>query len=312
MNSKNKKLLVIIAIVLVFFVVFFIFYKYKSNSKLNYISPEENETTQELVQRINLIDTDGDGLKDWEEVLWKTDPNNPDTDEDGMNDNEEILNQRDPLVKGEGDLNNKITQINSFSENTKTTLNQTDILAREIFTGYVALKQNNALGTIEQEDFIEKITSANLNLEQNIQYLTLNDIKVISDSSKKTLQKYADELKKVFSENPTLRDDNVILKEALDNEDPKILDEIKSNTIFYKKFTDNLIGLEVPNELKNYHLDLINLFKQMTENTKQMIQVFEDPILGLVGAKSYSETTNKIINTSVELGKYFKEKNINF
>lgn len=312
MNPKIKKLLIIIAIVLVFFGVFFIVLEYRNN-KVNYVSAEENETTQELVQRINLIDSDEDGLKDWEEILWKTDPNNPDSDGDGMNDNDEVLNQRDPLVKGEGSLNNiTTTQKNNSLENTQTTLTQTDILAREIFTGYVALKQNGTLGTEEQEIFIKKITSSNLEIEQDINYLTLNDIKIVYDSSKETLQKYADELKTVFSKNPTLRDDNVILKESLDNEDPEILEEIKSNTVFYKSFIDSLIQLEVPNEIKNYHLNLINLFEQMIGDTKQMVLVFEDPILGLAGAKNYSNTTNKVIDVSVELGKYFKKKNINF
>ena len=41
------------------------------------------------------VDTDGDGLKDWEELLWKTDSNKIDTDGDGTNDNEEIsLNKK--------------------------------------------------------------------------------------------------------------------------------------------------------------------------------------------------------------------------
>ena len=37
------------------------------------------------------IDTDSDGLKDWEERLWRTDANNKDTDNDGASDGEEVL-----------------------------------------------------------------------------------------------------------------------------------------------------------------------------------------------------------------------------
>ena len=167
----NKKLFVVLGVVLVFFVMFIFFNKYKNN-KLNYVSAAENQRTQEITQKIIQKDSDNDGLKDWEEVLWKTDPNNPDTDEDGMNDNEEVLIGRDPLTEGEGNINKVITEEGNESQTTQTTLTQTDILAREIFTGYVALKQNDGLGTQEQDEFIQKITSNSLNFESNIKNLS--------------------------------------------------------------------------------------------------------------------------------------------
>jgi hypothetical protein len=46
-------------------------------------------------------DTDGDGLKDGDEVLiWHTDPLNPDTDSDGYKDGEEVKNGYNPLGAG--------------------------------------------------------------------------------------------------------------------------------------------------------------------------------------------------------------------
>mgnify|MGYP003394785642 CR=1 FL=1 len=41
------------------------------------------------------IDTDKDGLQDWEEALWKTDPNNPDSDGDGIKDGDEAQENAD-------------------------------------------------------------------------------------------------------------------------------------------------------------------------------------------------------------------------
>ncbi|MFC1612815.1 hypothetical protein ACFL23_00610 [Patescibacteria group bacterium] len=47
---------------------------------------------------ISKIDTDGDGIADYEEVdIYKTDPKNIDTDRDGHNDGDEILGGYDPL-----------------------------------------------------------------------------------------------------------------------------------------------------------------------------------------------------------------------
>lgn len=48
-------------------------------------------------------DSDNDGLKDWQEELYKTDPYNPDTDGDGYLDGEEVNSGHNPLVKAPGD-----------------------------------------------------------------------------------------------------------------------------------------------------------------------------------------------------------------
>ncbi len=57
---------------------------------------------QTIVESQNL-DTDNDGLKDWEEELYKTDKLNPDTDNDGYLDGEEINSGNNPLIKAPGD-----------------------------------------------------------------------------------------------------------------------------------------------------------------------------------------------------------------
>ena len=48
-------------------------------------------------------DTDRDGLLDWEETLWKTDPTQADTDKDGTSDSQEVAERRDPTKPAPGD-----------------------------------------------------------------------------------------------------------------------------------------------------------------------------------------------------------------
>jgi len=49
-------------------------------------------------------DSDGDGLSDVLEDVYKTDKNNPDTDGDGYLDGNEVENGYDPLVPGSAKL----------------------------------------------------------------------------------------------------------------------------------------------------------------------------------------------------------------
>ena len=50
------------------------------------------------------LDSDSDGLKDWEETLRKTNPQNPDSDSDGTFDGEEVAKGRNPLLAGPNDF----------------------------------------------------------------------------------------------------------------------------------------------------------------------------------------------------------------
>ncbi len=52
------------------------------------------------------IDTDSDGLCDYDETYWNTDFKNPDTDGDGFKDGEEVLTGHDPVKAGPDDLLN--------------------------------------------------------------------------------------------------------------------------------------------------------------------------------------------------------------
>ena len=67
-----------------------------------FLVSKENQKTKDLEKKLEkmklIIDSDGDGLTDYQEKLYGTDPFDPDTDADGLSDYEEIkVYQTDPL-----------------------------------------------------------------------------------------------------------------------------------------------------------------------------------------------------------------------
>ena len=64
--------------------------------------PPKKEVAKAGVKTPNplLQDSDNDGLQNWEEELYKTDPINPDSDGDGASDGEEIKVGRNPALAG--------------------------------------------------------------------------------------------------------------------------------------------------------------------------------------------------------------------
>ncbi len=100
MKIKNKNLAIIpLAIIFAVGLILFVGAFAKKNALSTYNLWGGRET---LVESQN-IDADNDGLKDWEEDLYKTDPLNPDTDNDGYLDGEEINSGHNPLIKSPGD-----------------------------------------------------------------------------------------------------------------------------------------------------------------------------------------------------------------
>ena len=100
----NKKILFFLIFILLIFAGWFYFSGYK-NKQAQDIAEKEKSPLAVVTDQTNQLDkdSDADGLKDWEELLWKTDPNKADTDSDGTNDNEEITLNRNPLKAGPDD-----------------------------------------------------------------------------------------------------------------------------------------------------------------------------------------------------------------
>lgn len=101
LDSRIRSLLIAIgAVALVILGVWFLFRG--SGRKPTAVLPKKVPVVQKET-RTNSFDTDGDGLLDWEEALWGTDPNNPDADGDGTSDGAEVAAHRNPKKAGPND-----------------------------------------------------------------------------------------------------------------------------------------------------------------------------------------------------------------
>ncbi len=110
------------------------------------------QVQKEAVENPNL-DSDNDGLPDWQEILWKTDPRNPDTDGDKTTDGEEIKQKRNPLVKGpdDGILETMFGGDNQNNSDSQMPNNFTEVIGQQ-FLGQYLLNEQASGGQISPED----------------------------------------------------------------------------------------------------------------------------------------------------------------
>ena len=296
----NKKILFLIVFILLIFAGWFYFSDYK-NKQMQYIAEKEKSPLAVALDTTSQLDadSDSDGLKDWEELLWKTDPNKIDTDGDGTNDNEEITLNRNPLKAGPDDkISDKedlVAQEKAVSDSKQNTL--TASYARKFLTEYLLLKQQK--GDLTEEDkqqLVDSVISGIKPLEVEDKY-KLSDLKISDDNSKEAIEKYAGEMKKIFinKEYFFLNNQAVfeVLLKKLKNKDSDYSPEVSvlgSSANFYDWFVKKMTEINtIPSVFEKEHVELINGLNGTAIAIRNMAKATDDPIKAMMGSALYDK-----------------------
>jgi len=204
-------------------------------------------------------DSDGDGLKDWEEELWGTDVNNPDSDGDGTPDGEEISIGRNPTVAGPNDLiseNKSNQEILSSNSKDGVELTKTEIFSRKFIS-----EISNHSGKLDDQAIssISKSLVSTLVNDNKYQTYTISDLNIINASDKNSLKVYGNKVgeikqKYIYDGESELE----IIKRTLETEDYKILGNLDIIITYYQQLGNDLLETQVPRIVAQYHVDTIN------------------------------------------------------
>lgn len=310
MQSQSKDLLPSnkagIALIIVVLIVSGIIF----GSKIDLKKPLKELNNVELVverktqDNLKNGDGDNDGLPDWLEEFYKTDPKNPDTDGDGTKDGDEIGLDRDPSVAGpndplltQEDLIDKTVNMDSFKDGTLT-----QKMSIDLFTKYANLKKQ---GLLKQEDATKLVneiaqdTAKQASLRDKYTFENLN----ISESSNETVEIYGDRLAQSVISFLTRLDGYKNLKDKAYI--AKISDE-------YEAFAQELTQIRVPGVVKEPHLALVNYMYKTSVFYDSLNNSDKDPLTSLVVLNQYKQielTDGKLYTI---LGEYFKNNDIIF
>lgn len=238
-------------------------------------------------------DSDNDGLKDWEEILWKTDPNNPDTDGDGTGDAEEIKQGRNPTLAGPNDRLKKSEAATSGKTATATPQTLTDKISREFAVQYLtaAGTAEGALSAFQQktiaESLIESLSRDALLYKDKF---SLSDVKVAPNAS--YLNAASNFLNKTFVGlgDPEL----IILDGILSAEKYEDLKKLDAYVSAYQKTVEFLKKQNIPENYAILHLELMNIMQNTAVADSFMRVVDKDPARGLAGLELYLKQAERL------------------
>lgn len=317
MITSHKKIIISLSFALIVLLGAYYFGIYKSGP----ISYQKGGTNliAEKTPTDNFLqaDTDKDGLKYWEEALWKTDPSKADTDGDGTPDGEEAKAGRDPTIAGPDD---KLKSIPVFADSSAETRSKskiesslTNLIARDLYTNYSILKQAGELSPENQTKINEALSAS---VEQIIKpkvYIA-SDLNIATSETPTSIKKYGNDVAVIINNNlkPNPQDEAVSLSNYLDKKNPADLKKVTDSAENYKKTISALLSMTVPPSVINEHLSLINSLNFFGKSIEGMAQVDTDPIVALVSLKNYGLGPEKIITSFRELISYFAQKRIVF
>jgi len=279
----GKKVQALIVIMLALFIGYFLYSINARSLILSFLTGSSSEKASLKAvtvadDSVSNIDTDKDGLKDWQEVLWGTDKTNPDTDGDGVKDGTEISEGRDPVIKGPNDSLDKTrgvasSSIKSLSQSiSDDSTNVTATLSKTLFANFMTLQSSGGLNSASQETLINN-TLANVDPGSIPPKYTIADISVVT-SNVSSLRLYGNQLAK------TLSDFNAKMSSVQSN------DMALSS---YQAMMETVRKISVPGTLGLIHLQILNNLNVAYQSLSVLNNYQNDPAKALIAMNTFKK-----------------------
>ena len=260
------------------------------------------------------VDTDGDGLKDWEERFWGTDPNNPDTDGDGVGDKTDPDSKNNLYANIKNNLDD--TEVDPANQREATA---TDLFAEAFMTRYLAAKTLAVGGTLNKEDQDNIVESTLNSLYIPIEYTeyNINNLDIDTNPSERSIYEYGEimglGLKKTLRvDTPQTPTPDVFEKLMEENspESPSV-QTLRNYSESYDNALNFMLNVKkIPYSTANLHLSLINFFSKQKTINSRLANFHEDPVGALSIINIYGEEIREYVNLFGEIYTYFNTNNI--
>jgi hypothetical protein len=276
-----------------------------------------------LLQTLATRDSDHDGLPDWEEALYGTDPHNPDTFHLGMTDGEAVA--RGLIVpKAITDLPPAATSSESAANSlpgapADGTL--TAAFAQDFFSLYTAAKQANGGQPLTASDTAAIAYQATQQLAQSVKpapdYKQLSDL-TVSGQGPAALRTFAAAAQAVMEHATTTATLSEIdyLKEALTSPDQATIAnayaQMHSIAQAYRTTAVGLAVLPVPTELAESDLGLINSLMHLSQIISDLTRADSDPLTAMLALNQYLDQTVSLGNAFSGIDETYTKEQVTF
>lgn len=268
----------------------------KIRKPISQIASTLQNSMQAIASRAEDLDSDKDGLKDWEEVLWKTDINKADTDADGYSDKQEVDEGYDPTDSSSNPSTGKKmeNQEQFASLATSSAINLTQGLTKTI--GFQIYKS----GGKEMPDLSDPLKLMDSDTTQGLAEfvagfnirISEKELKVSSDNSKTAIQIYYNDINKILTVDVLTaqsRTDPDNIAVYIQNKDYTFVDK---NIQALKEVISRMKSITIPSEFFTFHKRFIELLMAQERVFESIKEIERDPLKTILGMQE-GEKINK-------------------
>lgn len=277
-----------------------------------------------LLRAIAARDTDQDGLSDWEEALYGTDPRSADSSHLGMTDGEAVAKG---LIVPKAIADMTIATSTSAADGsfdyaaegltppTEGTL--TASFAQDFFSLYLAAKSAKGGADLSEDDIAAISEQALQSLTTAVaaapDYKSRDDL-AISGSGAEALRTFAVRAEAVLLKNTSEAANTGLgyLRSAIEDGDATAYTHLASMAQMYRRSAVGLAMLSVPKELAADDLLLINTLMRMSEIDSDFARADIDPLAAIIALKQYLPTATALGQAFIHIGDVYANADVTF
>lgn len=247
-------------------------------------------------------DTDGDGLQDWEEALWKTDPQNPDSDGDGILDGEE--SKPEVLESGRAV---KEASIPNFTEAFS------NAFARSLGPRILSGAGLGEIGPSDIEALKDYLPPPDALLNDVVTVET-SEIPISEKNDIAVVKKYFGDVAAVYKKNilSLEKDDLVLFSEALQEDNLEKLAEIEKVIRALEQSIAEIKKMPVPRGWEEFAAAEINYLSRIKRVAEILRQSEQDPLAALSVLKLRLELAKELIDFHQKTSRTLNQQGIVF
>ncbi len=270
-------------------------------------------STDDLLKAYAAKDTDGDGLPDWEESLYGTDPNNPHSVSPSLTDSQAVAQGlATPKYAGQPVASSTATDIGSqIPAATAADNTITNQFAELFFNNYMATRGASQPSASDMQQFVQE---AVIDLEQTRSRpdaYTTADL-VVKGSGPGALATYAAGADAAFAANIQRLPygELTYFSDAVDKNDASALANVASIGTAYTKTAQALIKVPVPQEAATGQLAVANSMARLGDTISSLATVNDDPIRAMMALGDYGNDTAQLANALANFYPVFVADNV--
>lgn len=250
------------------------------------------ESTSELLASYAKKDTDGDGLPDWQEVIYGTDPADAHSADKTLTDKEAF---EKGLLKPKFETEVAATDLGTVPGIKAGPETLTDKFAREFFTQYL---QGRGATQPTQEELLAFVNDSVDSLRaENVKKGTYTTARV-NGTGPDALRAYAAAAEQTFAAYTitTEKSELLYLADAIDRNDANAKNQIVRIAGAYANIAKGLINVPVPTEAASAHIAVVNALARMGGVIEDMSMLDKDPLRAFVGIDAYQESVDGLVS----------------